>query len=357
MTMLTNILLIIIGVLLFGFAIFIHELGHFTTAKLFKIKVNEFAIGMGPKLWSKQKGETKYALRLLPIGGYCAMEGEDGESGDKHAFGQKPVWQRMIVIVAGAVMNIIYGFILMIVVTSTQPTFATTQVAAFAENAAMESAGIEIGDRITSIDGYSVYTDRDLSFALVMADPNSVDIVVERNGEKVAYPGVKLHASYNEETKKNTVIFDFSVNGEKRTVFTTLRKAFFDTGSTVRMVFASLKGLVTGQFGMNELAGPVGTAKVIAEAAGQGLLEGFGTAVLNIIMMIVVITVNLGVVNLLPIPALDGGRFLFLLIELIFRKPVPAKYEGWIHTAGFVLVIGLMLIVTFNDVARIFRGG
>lgn len=355
MNILMIILLIIIGVFLFGFVIFFHELGHFITAKLFKIKVNEFAVGMGPKIFGFKKGETDYSLKLLPIGGYCAMEGEDEDSESENSFGSKPGWQRLIVLAAGAIMNIILGIILMFIVLGQSDTFATTEIAKFADNSALEAAGIEVGDQITKIDGYAIYTDRDLSFALALADPDSVDIEVSRNGEKLTFNNTVLSSTTSEDGKK-TVSLDFYVVGKQKTLGSWLKRAVSETFSMVRMVFATLKGIITGRFGINDLAGPIGTAQAISQAASAGLSVSFGNAVLNIVLMIVLITVNLGVVNLLPFPALDGGRIFFVLIEMIFRKPVPPKYEGYVHTAGFVLLMVVMVVVCFNDIVRLVTG-
>lgn len=354
-------LLIVVGVLLFGTVIFSHEFGHFFTAKLCGIKVNEFAIGMGPKIFSKVKGETRYSLRLLPIGGYCAMEGEDEESGDHRAFGNKPVWQRMLVLVAGGAMNMVLGFLLMVIALSAQDLgeanlFSTAVIAKFEANSALEAAGLQLGDKITKVDGYSVYTFQDFGFALALADPESVNFQIERDGQKMVFENVKMAYTEGENGKKE-VTLDIKVQGEQRNAGVVLRRSFTGTGSMVRMVVESLKGLVTGRFGLNEMAGPVGTAQVISQAAGEGLKISFGAAVLNILTIIILISVNLGVVNLLPLPALDGGRILFLIFELIFRRPVPAKYEGVVHTVGFALLIGLMLVVTFNDIVRLVTGG
>lgn len=348
-------LLIVIGVVLFGFVIFFHELGHFLMAKASGIRVNEFALGMGPQLFSFQKGETKYALRLLPVGGYCAMEGEDENSDDPKAFGNKSVWRRILVVVAGGVFNIILGLLLMIVLLIPQDHYASTTVSKFAEGSAVEAAGAKIGDRIVEIDGYAVYTDHDLSFGFAMADPAHVSMKVERGGEKVDL-GTFAMRSETTESGREVVSVDFWVLPEERSVPAILRRGVFDTYSMIRMVLASLKGILTGRFGLNELAGPVGTAQAITQAAGMGLESGFGAAVGNIVYMIVMITVNLGVVNLLPLPALDGGRLLFLLWEAVTRKPVPQKYEGWIHAAGFALLMVLMVVLTASDIWRIIQG-
>lgn len=351
----TVVLLVIIAVLLFGFIIFVHEFGHFIMAKLSKIRVNEFAIGMGPTLVKFQKGETKYALRLFPIGGFCAMEGEDEDSDDEHAFGNKPVWKRILVVVMGAVMNIILGIILMMILLGQEPLFASTTIDQFADNAMSQSTGLQAGDQITSVNGYAIWCDRDLSFALATDKDFVVDMEVIRDGQKVTLNEVKFDSKTTEDG--NSVLkLDFWVKAIPKTFGTLITQSFHQTVSLVRMVWTSLVGLVTGQFGFNDLAGPVGAASAISEVASQGLQTNFLTAVNNILMMMALITVNLGVVNLLPLPALDGGRLVFLVIEGIRRKPVPAKYEGWIHAAGFVLLLLLMVAVTFNDIVRLITG-
>ncbi len=309
----TTALLILIGVLLFGMIIFVHEFGHFFTAKLSGIRVNEFSMGMGPKIFGIKKGETLYSLRLFPIGGFCAMEGEDEDSNDNRAFNNKPVWKRMIVVVTGAIMNIIFGFALMAVILGQQELLPVPQIAQFTEGSKFEEAGVQINDTITSIDGYAVYTERDLSFALAIADPNNVDVTLKRGDETVKLEDIKL-TSQTLTNGRTSVQIDFNIYGEKKTFGGVIKKTFLDTYSVIRMVFASLKGLVTGQFGFNDVSGPVGAAQAITQAASAGLETSFMAAVNNIIMMMVVISVNLGIFNLLPLPALDGGRFVFLLM-------------------------------------------
>lgn len=346
----------LIAVILFGLIIFFHELGHFMTAKLFKVKVNEFAIGMGPTLFKFQKGETQYSLKLFPIGGYCAMEGEDEASDAAGAFGSKPVWQRMIVILAGAAMNILFGIVLMFILMVQRDTFVTMEIADFTENSALKAAGVEVGDVFYRIDGYKINTDRDLTFALGIANPDAVDIEVLREDKVVTFPDVKLQTSDSEINGRKIVQLDFKVYATEKTVGLVLSRSVNDTFSMVRMVGETLKGMLTGRFGLNEMAGPIGTAQAITQAAGEGLKQSFGAAVNNIIIMIILITVNLGVVNLLPIPALDGGRFLFLLVELIIRKPIPPKYEGAIHATGFVLLMGFAIFIAANDIIKIVTG-
>ncbi len=346
-----TVLLIIIGVLLFGFVVFYCLL--LFMAKLSGIRVNEFALGMGPKLFSFQRGETLYALRLFPIGGFCAMEGEDEESSDERAFGNKPVWRRLLVVVAGGVFNIILGFIMMLMVLAPQDVFSTTTFSKFTEESATQAAGARVGDRIVEVGGYAVYTDRDLSFALALADPKAVRMTVERDGARVELQEFAMRTQLLEDGSEVPAL-DFYVLPESRSISCVLRRAA--TLSTARMVIESLKGLLTGRFGLNEIAGPVGTAQAISQAAGAGLSQGFGKAVSNIVMMMIMITVNLGIINLLPLPALDGGRLLFLIWEGVTRRPVPAKYEGYVHAAGFMLLIGLMALITFHDIWRIVTG-
>ena len=352
--MLINVLLVVIAVVLFGLIIFIHELGHFITAKLSGIRVNEFSIGMGPTLFHFGKGETKYSLRLLPIGGFCAMEGEDEHSDDTHAFSNKPVWKRMLVVVMGAVMNVILGIILMMIILGQRQAFNSTTIAEFSENAATQSAGLKVNDQFFSINGYRIYTDGDISFALATADPKSIDVQVIRDGKKLTFDNIKLNST--ESNGKKIVSLDFKVFPISKNIGSLISKSLNDTVSVVRMVWGSLVGLVSGKFGFNDIAGPVGTATVISQAASIGLKVNFLAAFNNILYVMMIITVNLGVVNLLPLPALDGGRFVLLIIEGIRRKPLNPKYEGWINAAGFALLMVLMVVVTLSDVLRLITG-
>lgn len=347
------VLLIIIAILAFTFVVFIHELGHFLTAKWCGIRVNEFAIGMGPRIIKWGKKETKYSIRLFPIGGFCAMEGEDSKSDDERAFGNKAVWKRMIVVCAGAVMNIILGFILALVLSAQQPAFASNRISMFTDSgSALQDAGVQVGDQFYSIDGYRIFSGTDLQFALATADPNAVDLVVLRDGEQVRFDDVKLNT--REIDGQISPVLDFKVFPIEKNFATTIANAGKDTVSTVRMVWSSLAGIVTGRFGFNQLSGPVGVAGAISQAASAGLETSFLTALNNILNIIMIITVNLGVVNLLPLPALDGGRLIFLIIEAIRRKPMNPKYEGWVHAAGFVFLMCFMVVITFGDISRLF---
>lgn len=334
--------------------IFIHEFGHFFTAKLCGIKVNEFALGMGPTLFHFQKGETKYALRLLPIGGFCAMEGEDSSSTDDRAFSNKPVWKRILVVVMGAIMNIIFGLLLMMIILGQQSAFTSTTIAEFTNNSAFQSAGLKKGDTFVSVDHYRIYGDKDLNFALVTANPSSVDIEVQRNGKIVSFQDVKLnHKAIN---GKNIVSVDFYVKPIQKTFGTLITKSVQDTVSTVRLVWYSLIGLLTGKYGFNDMAGPVGAADAVGQAMTVGLQQSFIAGLNNVLYIMMLFTVNLGVFNLIPFPALDGGKLLFLIVEAIRRKPINEKYQGAVEMVGFALLMCFMLIVTFSDIMRLTTG-
>lgn len=346
-----TILLVLIGVFLFGFIIFFHEFGHFLMAKLSGIHVLEFSIGMGPQLFSFTRKETKYSLRLLPIGGYCAMEGEDEKSDDPRAFGNQAVWRRILVVVAGGLFNILLGLVFMFFSLLPTQVFGTAEIAAFAENSRLEAAGAQVADTIVEIDGERVYTDKDVVLLLGFADPEHVSMKVKRAGETVDLGTFALDSQ--EEQGRAFTKLDFQVKGLKPTPLLLLQHTFLDSCNMMRSVLLSLKGLLTGQFGFRDLAGPVGTIQTIAKGAASGVEHGFLEGLDFVFYIIILLTFNLGIMNLLPLPALDGGRLLFLIWEGVTRKPVPPKYEGYVHAAGFVILMVFMLAVTFSDIWRI----
>lgn len=343
---------ILFALLFFGVIIMIHECGHFTCAKLFKVKVNEFSLGMGPALFKKKKGDTLYALRLFPIGGYVAMEGEDTASEDAHAFNKKPVWQKMIIVVAGALMNLILGFILMVLLlTTSTDLIGTNTIKEFYPDAVSSQYGLQAGDRFLEIDGHHVWSELDLSFLMSRSQDGVFDFVVERDGEKVTLNDV--HFATQEQDGVTLIQYDFIIIGEQPGFLNIVKNSFTQSASIVRMVWLSVFDLVTGRYGMSELAGPVGTVDIIADVTAQAVSSGSLT---NLLTIMAFITINVGVANLLPLPALDGGRFLFLTVEAIRRKPINPKYEGYVHAAGLALLLLLMVFVTYNDIARIVRG-
>lgn len=343
---------ILFALLFFGVIIMIHECGHFACAKLFKVKVNEFSLGMGPALFKRKKDDTLYAVRLFPIGGYVAMEGEDDASEDDRAFNKKPVWQKMIIVVAGALMNLILGFILMVLLlTTSTDLIGTNTIKEFYPDAVSSQYGLQAGDRFVEIDGHHVWSELDLSFLMSRSQDGVFDFVVERDGEKVTLNDV--HFATEQQNGITLIQYDFIIIGEQPGFLNIVKNAFTQSASIVRMVWLSVFDLVTGRYGMSELAGPVGTVDIIADVTAQAVSSGSLT---NLLTIMAFITINVGVANLLPLPALDGGRFLFLAVEAVRRKPVNPKYEGYVHAAGLALLLLLMVVVTYNDIARIVHG-
>lgn len=345
----------LVAILFFGLIIAIHELGHFLTAKLFKVKVNEFAIGMGPTLFKFKKGDTQYSLRVFPIGGYCAMEGEDEKSDDNAAFGNKVAWKRFIIVAAGAIMNLILGIILVGVIICMDDLIPTTQVNYFLENSTSSQYGLEAKDKIIKINGSHIYTTRDLSYALIRDEDATYDFVVIRDGQKVELSGVKFQ-TYTDEDGKSDIVYDFAVVGIKKNVLTVLEYSFKESYSVARIVWSSLFDLITGHYGLHDLSGPIGTISIIANAAGEAASDSTGLGMETLINIMAFISINLGVFNLLPIPALDGGRLFFILCEMIFRRPILPKYEKYVHLAGLVLLLLLMAVVSVNDIVNLVKG-
>ena len=307
---------------------------------------------MGPALFKRKKGDTLYAVRLFPIGGYVAMEGEDDASEDDRAFNKKPVWQKMIIVVAGALMNLILGFILMVLLlTTSTDLIGTNTIKEFYPDAVSSQYGLQAGDRFVEIDGHHVWSELDLSFLMSRSQDGVFDFVVERNGEKVTLNDV--HFATEQQNGITLIQYDFIIIGEQPGFLNIVKNAFTQSASIVRMVWLSVFDLVTGRYGMSELAGPVGTVDIIADVTAQAVSSGSLT---NLLTIMAFITINVGVANLLPLPALDGGRFLFLAVEAVRRKPVNPKYEGYVHAAGLALLLLLMVVVTYNDIARIVHG-
>lgn len=352
-----HIVTLLIAILIFGLIIGIHEFGHFIVAKLNHIQVNEFAIGMGPKLLHFRKGETTYSLRLFPIGGFCSMEGEDQSSENPNAFEKKAVWRRMLVVLAGAFMNLVLGFVLIAVLLCTSTKIPSTVIARFAEttNSAGETvtaseserSGLQVGDKIIAIDGSHILSATDLIYKLQTTETDSYDVTVKRDGARVVVENVKFH---NDNTDG---LLDFAVEGKSKNPVNVVTYAAKDTAATAKLIWMSLVELVSGKYSLQDLSGPVGTVSVIEQAAssGENLLE----RVQSVMNLTIFITVNVGVFNLLPIPGLDGSRFVFLLIEAIRRKPVPKNREAMVHLIGMAALFLLMILVTVQDITRFFR--
>ena len=338
---------VVIAILLFGFMIFFHELGHFATAKWAGVKVNEFAIGMGPKIISKTFGETEYALRLLPIGGFVAMEGEDEESDDERRFMACPVWKRIIITSAGAIMNLILGLAVILVLASGQELLGTTTVANFTEGSSSANY-LQIDDTILAVNGEKAHCDYDIVYSLIRDTDGVVSMDVLRGGEKIHIDEVVFDMQEIGGTK--SIILDFSIYGEEATFTSVISYSFRWTWSLVKLVWYSLGDIISGEFGISQLSGPIGVTETISEAVST-------TNYKSILLILAVVTVNLGVFNLMPLPALDGGRIFFMLIELVRGKPINQKVEGIIHAVGMGLLMLLMVVVAYNDIVRLVTGG
>lgn len=333
---------ILLTLLIFAAIIIIHECGHFFAARLCGVRVNEFAIGMGPTLLRFGKKETRYSLRLFPIGGFVAMEGESDQSNDPRAFCNQVVWKRMIIVCAGAVMNLVLGFVIILALTIPNKTLASTTIAEFSEGASTEASGLMVGDEITHINGRRMWVDSDIIYALSTDEDGVVDMTVRRDGEKVSLENVVF-------TKENgTLVIDFKVVGKQRGLINTLGYSLGKTASIGRLIWISIGQLVTGQAAISDLSGPIGTAQAVGEATKAGT-----STVMNLFAFI---TVNVGIFNILPIPALDGGRLVFLLFEAVTRRRIKPEYEAYVHFAGFVLVILLFVFVSYQDIVNLIRG-
>lgn len=349
---------IILATLIFGVLIAVHEFGHFIFAKLFHIRVNEFSIGMGPAIWKKEKGETLYSFRILPIGGYCAMEGEDDDSADPRAFGKAAGWKKVIVLVAGAAMNFLTGLLIVLVLYAPAKGFYVETYAGPLEGYGTEDCGLQEGDRFISVDGHRVLTYGNAQFYLNRAG-NTVDFVVERDGQEVRLDNVSLPRQQRvDENGQTTNYRGISVGREAipATLVTKLSYSWNYTIDFVRLVWVSLGDLLSGAVGVRDLSGPVGIVDTMNQVGSQS--ASLRAGIENLMWLGALIAVNLAVMNLLPLPALDGGRVFFLLLNgvltLLFRKKIPAKYEGYVHLAGLAALMTLMLMVTFSDIGKIF---
>ena len=375
---------ILLALLVLDLLVMIHEFGHFVVAKLNGVRVNEFAIGMGPRLLKWGKGETIYSIRAFPIGGFCAMEGEDegaptpsafGGNADRdcaeddhRSFADKKVWQRISIVVAGAVMNLLLGYLLLLVYNGalTEPPanydkvlFPTTTIARLEADTPAYQSGLRPGDTIVEVNGRRILMDSDLTMEMQNDADGVLQMTVLRstnNGdEKIALDAVRFTLRRDEETGRQYLQYEFSLLGVERTFLNTITYSLKQEVSIATIVWRTLVDMVQGDYGLNDLSGPVGTVDIIADAVGDAVGDSRSLdAWRSLVMLMTMITVNLGVFNLLPLPALDGGRLLFLLWEGVTRKPVPAKYEAMVHFIGIALLLLLMLVITYSDITKLF---
>ena len=333
---------ILIAILFFELIILVHEGGHFFAAKMMKIKVNEFSIGMGPKLFQFQKGDTKFTLRLILFGGYCAMEGEDSESDDKNSFVNKKVIQRVFVVVAGAVMNLILGVLIILGMVCSQELVGTPVVADFDKDA-VSNAYLEQNDRILAIDGMRVYTTTDITTGFSRSADGEVEFLIKRDGKTKT---VNAKFKTQKIDGKNYIDMDFYLYGVEKTVPNVLRETGRQFMSFCRMIFLSLHDLITGKYGLSDMSGPVGAVSVVSGAVKMSLTSTF--------RIMALLTINIGLFNLFPFPALDGWKLFILLYEGIFKKKLPQKFEWMINAIGLAVLLGLMCLVTFSDITKLF---
>lgn len=349
---------IIIAIIIFGILIAIHEFGHFTAAKLCGVKVEEFAIGMGPALFKKQKGETVYALRILPIGGFCAMAGEDEESDDPRAFTNQGFWKKFVILCAGSFMNLVLGIVLILIMYAGAQAFVTPTIDHFMDGCPYEGAdAMQPGDTFYSIDGQRIYLVSDVSSFLIRGD-GVYDIVMLRDGEKVELKDfaltTKTYAEYADEGPKYGFVFGYT----EATFGAKLEYTWDTTLEFSRLVWLGLGDLINGRVGLKDMSGPVGIVDMMNEVGQQA--ESAKAAADNLLYISAFIAINLAIMNMLPIPALDGGRVFLMIvtviIEAVSQKKLDPKYEGYIHLGGMVLLLGLMALVMYNDIAKLITG-
>ena len=348
---------ILAAILVFGVLIAVHELGHFMAAKACGVRVNEFSIGMGPALWKKQKGETQYSLRLFPVGGFCAMEGEEEDSDDPTALNNQGFWAKLLIFAAGAAMNFIAGLLIILVLYADAQAFYVPVVAGFADGCPLESAdGLQEGDRLLRIDGEKVYVYSDISLLMGLNKTGAFDLQIERNGEVITLRNFTMERrEYTDQNGKAYTGYGLYFGAEEATLGRKLSYSWNNAMDFARLVRLSLQMLVTGQAGVKDLSGPVGIVSTMTQVGEQAATTR--AAVENIAYLAALIAVNLAVMNLLPLPALDGGKIFFLVINAVsmqlFKKQRPAKYENYIHFAGLILLLALMAVITFSDVWKL----
>ena len=348
---------IVFAILLFSFLIFIHELGHFITAKLSGVQVNEFAIFMGPAIVKWQRGETVYSIRCIPIGGYCAMEGEDQDSDNPRAFGSAKWWKRLIILLAGSFMNFVAGLLIMVIIYMPAKQFVVPVIESVEEFCTID--GIQQGDKILRIDGEKIYVQSDFSMILALNSGDVHDLVVERNGNKICLDDVVMEKhKVVDENGKERLLYGLNFTRVNADFGSKIAYGWNTAIDSVRNVRLSLQMLLSGKAGISDMTGPVGIVQMMSETAEAS--ETTTDAVLNILYFGGFIAINLAVMNLLPIPALDGGRAVALLlttaIEAATKKKVNPKIEGYVHGVGMVLLLALMAIIMFKDIFTIFKG-
>lgn len=359
---------IIVALLLFSFIVFIHELGHFIFARQGGIAVEEFAIGMGPKLFKFTKGNTVWSIRILPIGGFCKMKGEDGIADQEgvdlsDSFFAQPVWTRIKAVFGGPFFNFILAFVFAVIFMSVSTIYSTT-IRTVAEGTPAEAIGLLEGDQLLSINGHYIAMPIEANMYINAGEGKPVDIKIKRtneNGDKEVFKytvipaSVKVDETMSDEESPRYYYIGIDFMPVEHSVFNFVKYGFLETWSLIKVTFYSLGMLFTGQAALNNLSGPVGLVSVISSGYEASLVDGIKAVVENLSFWVVLISANLGIMNLLPIPALDGGRLIFLFIEAITKKRIAPEKEGFVHFIGFALLMLLMVFVMFNDIGRLFK--
>ena len=353
-------MVILFAILLFSFLVFIHELGHFVAAKLSGVQVNEFAMFMGPAIVKWKKGETQYSIRCIPIGGFCAMEGEDEDTDNPRSFQKAAWWKRLFILVAGSFMNFVAGFLIMLIVFMPTKEFVEPVISGFESfSTVCGDNGLQVGDRILKVDGENVYVQSDFSMLLALNPSDTHDLVIKRNGQKIVLDDflMEKHETTDEAGNK-VMLYGMNFSLVEANFGYKLGYAWRECLNTVRTVRLSLQMLFTGQAGLGDMTGPVGIVQMMSETAEAS--QTTDAAIRKVLYFGGFIAINLAVMNMLPIPALDGGRSLGLLlttvVEAVTKKKVDPKYEGYIHGIGMILLLALMGIIMFKDIFVIFKG-
>ncbi len=342
---------IIIAILIFSFIVLFHELGHFLVAKKCNVKVNEFMLGLGPKLFGIKKGETEYSIHLLPFGGACAMEGEDEASDDERAFGNKPLWQRFLIVFAGPFFNFILAYIIAVILIGVAGYYAP-DISEVVEGSPAEEAGLEAGDTLVSFNGFKLHFYKEISVYTYFHPAETLDIVYERNGKKKE---TTVTPELDEESGRYLIGVIGTSDLVKGNPIQVLENGFHEMRYQIYVVFQSLRFLFTGKVSVRDMSGPVGIVKVMSDTYDESMADGgVYYVVLNLMNFMVLLSANLGVMNLLPFPALDGGRILLFIIEGIRRKKMPPEIEGKINFVGLALLMVLMVVVMVSDIFKFF---
>ena len=349
---------ILAAILIFGVLIALHELGHFCAAKACGVRVNEFAIGMGPAILKKTKGETTYALRLLPIGGFCAMEGEEEASDDPRALSNQGFWKKLIIFAAGALMNFLTGLVILLVLYGGAKAFYSPTITGFADGCPLQSkSGLQVGDELYKIDGRRVYIYSDVGTLLARNKTGTFDLIVKRDGKLIKLDDFEMKQQLYEVDGEQQLKYGLYFGYEEKTVGTVLKNTWYTALDFARLVWMSLGDLVSGLVSVNDMSGPVGVVSAIAQTGQSAATTADG--ILNVLYLGAFIAINLAVMNMLPLPALDGGRVFLLLVNTVFtaitKKKIPSKFEGYIHAAGMILLLGFMAFITFKDIWKLVR--